>query len=355
MSKERFNRVQVLFNAEHKPYLYGAIHIVDGDLANQWFERPFVISKTSEGGGETVYGTVARTMEKIRSQLERLEAFRSEAERRLDAAGIKPIEGTVSELPPSEITDRIFEEQEALLEDVLLIISVNVRVLSEIFPSKMKRAKVKVYDYDGACVDNIELSGIAHLLLHNRYIMIRDQYVVDLISDEKFMSDRPQLGLKVDFAEYLDEVQRALEALTVNDLIGRLRAATKWLSSSSNVKDIVFLTQNLYTLGGLVITDGAHVDEGPLKSILDRVAVRILEAGPKPVPGETRHFALLFASPRFTLEPDLDDKRIRVRVQVNGKPEELMMGYEEFFSEISKAHGDGTLLSSIRRPASRQS
>ena len=355
MSKETFNRVQVLFNAEHKPYLYGLIHIVDGDLANQWFEKPFAISKTREGGGETVYGTVARTMEKIRSQLERLEAFGSEAKRRLDAAGIKPIEGTVSELPPSEMTDRIFEEQEALLEDVLLITSVNVRVLSEIFPSKMKRAKVNVYDYDGARIDNIELSRIADLLLHNRYMMIRDQYVVDLISDEKFMSDRPQLGLKVDFAEYLGEVQRTLEALTVNDLIGKLRGATKRLSSSSNVKDIVFLTQNLYTLGGLVMTDGERVDEGPLKSILNRVAVRILEAGPKPVAGETRRLALVFAAPRFTLEPDLDDKRIRVRVQVNGKPEELVMGYEEFFSEISKAHGDGKLLPSIRHPASRQS
>ena len=32
MSKQKFNRVQVMFNAEHKPYLYGAIHIVDGTL-----------------------------------------------------------------------------------------------------------------------------------------------------------------------------------------------------------------------------------------------------------------------------------------------------------------------------------
>ena len=29
-SNGRFNRVQVLYNAEHRPYLYGVIHIVDG-------------------------------------------------------------------------------------------------------------------------------------------------------------------------------------------------------------------------------------------------------------------------------------------------------------------------------------
>lgn len=156
MSEQKFNRVQVMFNAEHRPYLYGAIHIVDGDLANQWCERPFVISRTTAGGREIVYGTVARTIENVRSQLDRLQAFRSEAQRRLDAAGIEPIEGTVSQLPPCDITDRIFDEQDALVEEVLPIVSVNVRVLSEIFPRKMKRAKVKVYDYDNTCVDNIE-------------------------------------------------------------------------------------------------------------------------------------------------------------------------------------------------------
>ncbi len=182
--------------------------------------------------------------------------------------------------------------------------------------------------------------------------MIRDQYVVDLISDEKFMSDRPQLGWKIDFAEYLGEVQRALEDLTVNDLIGKLRGATKQLSSSSNIKDIVFLTQNLYTLGGLVMADGARVDEGPLKSILDKVAVQILEAGPKPAPGETRQLALVSGPPRFSLEPELDDKQIRVRVQVNAKQEELVMGYENFFSEVSRAHGDAKLLPSLRHTAS---
>ena len=352
MSKKKFNRVQVRYYAERKPYLYGMIHIVDGDLANQWWEKPFVISKKTADGREIVYGTVARTMENVRSQLDKLEEFDSDARRRLVAAGIEPIEGTVNQLPPCEITDRIIDEQDNLMEEVLLIVSVNVRVLSELLPSKMKKAKVAVYDYDSAYIDNIELSRIADLLLHNRYIMIRDQYVVDLISDEKFLSDRPQLGLKIDFDEYLGEVRRALEDLTVNDLIGRLRSAAKQLSSSSNVKDIVFLTQNLYTLGGLVMTDVTSVEGGPLKSILDRVAAQILDAGPTPLPGETRQVALVAGAPRFFLEPELDDKQIRVRVQVNGKPEELVMGYEDFFSEVSRAHGDARLLSSFRHTTS---
>ena len=74
------------------------------------------------------------------------------------------------------------------------------------------------------------------------------------------------------------------------------------------------------------MTDSFRVEEGPIKSILDRVALRILEAGPKSVPGETRQFALACGAPRFSLEPELDDKQIRIRVQVNGKPEEPRNG-----------------------------
>lgn len=347
MLKNKFNRVQVLFNDKHPPYLYGLIYIVDGDIKNQWSENPFVISKKRADGEETVFGTVAQTMEKIWSQLERLKAFQADVTGRLKAAGIEPVAGTKSQLPPSLVTDKILDEQDDIIEEALVIISVNVRVLAEIFPSKMKRAKTKVYDYKGNCVSNIELSRIADLLLHNRYILVRNEYVVDLISDEKFLSDKPQLGLQINFLEYLGEVEGALNGLTVSDLIGRLFGLTKQISSRSSIKDIVFLTQNLYTLGGLAMTAVPSV-EGPLKSILDKVVAQILDAGPKPALGETREIAILFTTPRFTLEPDLDNKQIQVSLQVNGKPEKLVMGYEEFFREVGRAHGNGKLRSSFR-------
>lgn len=338
----------MLFNDKHPPYLYGAVHIVDGDIKNQWSENPFVISKRRADGGETVFGTISQTMEKIWSQLERLKAFQADAVRRLQTAGIEPVAGTESQLPASPVADQILDEQEDLIEDVLVSISVNVRVLAEIFPDKMKRAETKVYDYEGDCVSNIELSRIANLLLHNRYILIRDEYVVDLISDEQFLSDKPQLGLKINFLEYLGAVERALDALTVSDLIGRLYSLTTRVSSKSSIKDIVFLTQNLYTLGGLAMTANVPSLEGPLKSIFDRVATQILEAGPKPFPGEKRLLSIVFSTPRFTLEPDLNNKQIRVRVEVNGKPEELVMGYREFFREVGKTHGNGKLRLSFR-------
>ena len=80
MSKQNHNRVTIVFNAQHRPYLYGAIHIVRGSQENQWWERPFVISKRTADGKEVVYGTVMRTLQRILSQLERLKRFLHETE-----------------------------------------------------------------------------------------------------------------------------------------------------------------------------------------------------------------------------------------------------------------------------------
>ena len=62
MPHDKVNRLQLLFNAEHKPYLYGAVHIVDGDLDNQWWENPFIISKR-RAEGETLRHHRANTDE----------------------------------------------------------------------------------------------------------------------------------------------------------------------------------------------------------------------------------------------------------------------------------------------------
>ena len=347
MTTKKSNRIQIFYNAQHTPYLYGAVRIVDGDMEIQRWEKPFVISKKRSNGEEVVYGTVKRTLDKILSQLDRLKKFQMETQMKLDTAGITPpIKGN-SILPESEVADRILDEQEDLLEDVLLPISVNVRILSEIFSQKLKKSKVNVYDYDDVCVDNIELSDITDLLLHNRYILVKDQYVVDLISDEKFMADNPQMGLKINFLEYISEVKKVVQNITVKDLITKLWGLTKKLSTSSNIKDIIFLTQNLYILGNFVIGSTDSIGSGPLKTILDRVSTKHLErmypGNSVPEGGQTVN--VVFSTPRFFLAPDLNQKQIRIKMQVNGNSETLVMGYEKFFREVSKASGNRKLYS----------
>ena len=345
MTTKQFNRVQIVFNAEHKPYLYGAVLIVDGDLKNQRWERPFVISKRRSDGEEVFYGTIKRTLDKILSQVDRLKNFQVKTQAELDAADLTHLIQQNSILPESEVTDRILDAQEDLIEDILLPISVNIRILSEIFPQILRSRKVNVYDYDDGCIGKIELSEIADLLVHNRYILVKDHYIVDLISDKKFMSENPQIGLKINFLEYISEVVKVVNSITVKDLITTLWGLTKKLSASSNIKDIIFLTQNLYTLGGFVIGSNASIGSGPLKTILDRVSTKHLE---RMYPGNSapegpQAVSVVFSTPRFYLEPNLDQKQIRVSMQVNGNSETLVMGYEKFFRDVSKASGNRKL------------
>ena len=351
MGAKTENRLLILFNAQHDPYIYGAVQtvqVVNGCVTDMRKERPFIVSKRTADGEEVVYGTVKRTLQKISSQLDRLTAFQSEVEAKLRAEGISPLPRGESTLPESEVTHRILDQQDDLVEDVLLAVSVNIRILSEIFPGKLKKRRVGVYDYDDGAAGKIQLSKIADLLLHNRYLAIRGHQVVDLISDEQFMAGSPQMGLKIDFTEYLSEVEKVVSGLTIKDLIGKLWAITKGLSTSSNIKDIVFLTQNLYTLGDSVVRDPTPISGGPLKSILDRVAnnyIDSLNPNDSLPRGVTIPTTLTFRTPRFSLGSDLDHMQIRTTVEVNGSREKLEMDYEEFFREVSKSSGNAKLYS----------
>ena len=341
---ETHNRLHIFFNTEAMPYLYGIVHRVDGSVDNQWFEKPFILSKRKADGKEVVYGTARRTIDKIFLQLRRLEQFSSASRARLEAEGIV-VDGEAV-LSDSELENRIVDEQEDLIEDVLISISVNVRILSEIFPNRLKKT-VNVYDYEDALVGNAELGNIANLLLHNRCLVIKGHHVVDLLSQEEFLIDTPRMGLKFDFNEYIEEVQKAVDELTVKDLIGVLWGVTKRLVPTSNIADIVFLTQNLYALGEVMVGADARVESGPLKAILDRIAQQHLDRMfPRHlVMGQVEAtIGLVFSTPRFCLEPDLDNKQIRTDVRVGTNPgeleqEKLVMGYEDFFSELSAASG----------------
>jgi len=345
MSKKakKHNRVQIVYQYS-KPYVYGAVHFVEGDISRQWWDKPFIISRRTANRGELVYGTVKRILDKIQSQLDRLNQFSSAAQAELEEADITPIDG-VSLLPESEVADRIMDEQEKLIEDVLLAVSVNIRILSEIFPDRLQQSTVKVYDYDDACVGDIRLSEIANLLVHNRYIVVKDHHVVDLISDKKFLIGRPQMGLKIDFIQYIEEVGKVINGITVKDLASKLRCSIKDLSASSSIKDIIFVTQNLYALGEPIIVQG-QIDSGPIKAILDRVTRRNLERShPSPTDGIRVLVRTMLSTPRFYLEPDLDHKQIKTSMRVNDEEESDVKDYEDFFRELLRAYGHIPLIS----------
>ncbi len=163
--------------------------------------------------------------------------------------------------------------------------------------------------------------------------------------------------MKLNFFEYVAEVERAVCGIKVKDLLKYLRCRLERLSSASGNKEMVDLRQNLYTLGGLVCRQLDSTIPDPLQTILNRAAVKYLERKyPNgPPEGEGRQGAIMkVTTPRFSWEPDLDEKRILVSLFVNDESETLVMNLGEFFQEMEAAYGESTLLDAAGFPTRSQ-
>ena len=337
---EPLNRVLVIYRRE-EPYLYGAISKMGCDPQHLEWHSPFLISKSSSKGGEEVYGTVRGILKRIVAQLAKMDAFGKRTSQRLIEAGVDV--GLDLHLPSSDLSKSIIDEQDVLIEEVVLITAIYVRQLHEIFPD-LGRFQVAVYDYEGKPADRTSLKHVGDLMAHNRYIAIRDGRIVDLMSDKKHLA-QPQTGLQLDFVEYLRCVSDLVESITVERLATELQKRIRKLSSSSPIRDIIFLMQNLYTLGGFMVESGKPLS-APVKAILDRLAPDLYEQErqAKRLPaGSTATIQAVFTNPQFQFEGNLADKKIKTFMTVNGQTETLVTGYQQFFRDVIIAAGSTKL------------
>ena len=341
---EPLNRVLVIYKRE-KPYLYGAISKMGCDPRHLGWHAPFMISKAKSTGEEEVYGTVGGTLNRVVAQLAKMDTFGKRTSQRLSEASLEV--GPNHQLPSSDLSNAIIDEQDALTEEVVLTTSIYVRQLHEIF-SNLIRFQVAVYDYEGQPAGRTSLKHVGDLMAHNRYIAIRNGRIVDLMSDKKHLAQH-QTGLQLDFIEYLRCVSNLVESITVERLATVLLERTRKLSCSSRIGDIIFLMQNLYTLGGFMVETGAPLS-GPVRAILDRMAPDLYEqerqAKGLPV-GSAATIQAVFATPRFQFEGNLEDKKIRTFITVNGQTETLATGYEQFFQDVVAAAGNTKLCGAL--------
>lgn len=295
-----FDGVIVIYRYE-EPYLYGAINKMGSNANNLEWHSPFIISKRKANGDEEVYGTVGRTLSRINAQLDRLTSFQFEAVRRLNEAGIKSMDHN-SPISNSTIEKEIIEGQELLFEDVLLTTSVYVRILLDLFPRQEQSLKIPIFNYESENVGTIKLRDISNLMVHTRFLTFRDGYVIDLMSDKKSICDSLPMGAKFNIVDYFDAVQMLLERLTIKDIVNKLRSMVKGLSPSSSIADIVFIVQNLYTLGGMTINVNTPLESGPIQLLLDDVVRRLYNQEQDRVKFETNTHTVLevkFTTPRF--------------------------------------------------------
>ena len=337
---EPLNRVLVIYT-RREPYLYGAISKMGCDPQHLEWHSPFLISKTNTEGGEEVYGTVGGILDRIVAQLAKMNAFGKRTSKRLSEAGVET--GPDHQLPPSDLSKAIIDEQDILTEEVVLITAIYVRQLHEIF-SSLGKFQVVVYDYEGKPAGRTSLKHVGDLMAHNRYIAIHNGRIVDLMSDKKHLAQH-QTGLQINFIEYLRCVSDLVESITVERLATMLQKRIRKLSPPSPIRDIIFLMQNLYTLGGFIVEAGKPLS-APVRAILDQLAPDLYEQEiqAKGLPaGSAATIQAVCTKPKFQFEGNLQDKKIKTFITVNGQTETHVTDYQQFFGEVVAAAGDTKL------------
>ena len=319
-------QLHIIYNSNHPPYLYGSICVKGScDPCYKW-GNPFVISKNGQ-----VYGSIRRLTDKTLGYIKKLEDFHRKSQAELRSKGVTGLpDGT---LPDSPIKNRILDAQEGVIEESLVLISANIRNLAEFFRREVEACKISIYDYDNKPISERNLNEISNIVLHNRYLAVVDKYINDLFSDKKFLGDSPKTGYKIDFLEYIQRSEELIYRLTVKDLIASLRGFTERLTHESTVREIIFLHNNLYTLGGFVMP-GGDFGESVIKSIVEKVLDRMFPDKSVEVRSE-----VIYSEPTFSLGNDLCHKQICVTMTVNGSKETLAVDYKEFFEDIEKSFG----------------
>ena len=348
------NEHQRLFVLYQKsgPFLYGYIHVVRGSIDNQEASYPFIVSKHIQNR-EIVYGSMIALMNKIAGLKfrfdERQRAIGQSLPEDVKSSVRTVVENdkVVHELPESEQLDWVLQEQEERLEETIMLMLLNLRTLLDILSGKGDR-KIDVYDYEDKLAGETSLREIANLLMHHRYFVVRGEYLHDLFSGDFQLTSQQRFGSKIKLTELFDEMFNCLSGIRVRDFVGVLRSQLERLTIDSEMKDIVFLIQNIHSLWYIMqerFTDSRFSEVMDL--LFREVQKRHIDSIKKRTGNRAGvySFRFTYTTPRFKIDEDLSARRIVMQLTVSGRHEEFKFGYEEFFKVLTKVYGDDPLLS----------
>ena len=343
-------RIYVMYQKSGS-FVYGHIRVVRGSIDHQESSYPFIVSKHIHNR-EIVYGSMVALMNKIAGLKFRFD----ERQRAIGGSlpedvktSVKTVvenDKVVHEVPESEYLETILQEQEELLEETIMLILMNLRNLFDILSGKGDR-KIDVYDYEDKLVEETSLREIANLLMHHRYFVIKGEYIHDLFSGDAQLASQQRFGSKIRVTELFDEMFNCLTGIRVRDFVGVLRSQLERLTVDSEMKDIVFLVQNIHSLWYIMqerFTDSRFSEVMDL--LFREVQKRHIDSIKKLRGNKAGNYSFRFTytTPRFKIDDDLSARRIVMQLRVSGKSEEFKFGYEEFFRVLTKVYGEDPLL-----------
>ena len=336
--------IAIIYNHQHPPVLYGSIaymhsnEAVDGKVTPQW-SAPFLLSITRSDGSVYYYGTVHTILTELMQYVARVSEFNRSIRDMVVAQSLQVSEqGVSSTIDDSKFGRPVTYQQDHMLEEMLPAIAVHVRRLTDIF--RIKRS-ISVFDYAGVRhIQTISLRKISDLLLHSRYFAVHNGFLCDLFSDKQSLVGdyRPPghtaIGYKISLANYLNAVFELITSLTVNDIVGQLRRILHNLSVTTPVVDLIFVTQNLFSLASVLDLAG---DDSLLQKFVRSLFDSSSEKGSPPsMPSSQLQFQLKIEN--------LSAKHIVAQIVINQNITECTINYVEFLGIVTSRFGRQPLI-----------
>ena len=318
-----------------------------------------------------VYGSVYELIREIRRLIDDLLNCQKRFNSTLRRSGVNTDEKPDSSgktilisIPDGDKEDRLFFEYIREVTNILFLISSRTRNLFEIFPRFDKQC-IDRLDYEGNKAGSISLKELFDHFVHNRYLFVDGEYVVDIFSD-KFSSkssiSETFMGYKIKWRDYIDAIRRVTDDVRMKDLTQLLRGRLGKLSSSASHKDIVFLVQNLESFSQLLVREIPDKGYEFMLNLLfnerldQEVTNKIANIG---MGKQTVEETVTFTAPHIKICEELSKKEFTIQVQCSLslrhnnkcllkdqalKDHSVDVGYKEFLDCVNDAFSDDPLL-----------
>ena len=290
-----------------------------GDVA---WNDPFVIARYFNNGEQIIYGSLYELIKKIH----RLTPHIIEC---LNENILEDSRGRTS------VSENYILREEMLERDVLIFV-LYARILNEKIP--LLKNKVKLYDNEQNTVGEIDLKNLFNILIHHKYLVLKDGYIRDVFSDKREIGSGKFFGRCVYLPDVVIAVTDLLYDLKVKDICNYLEKRFDG-GYYENDRDIIFLAQNLhslsYTLRRFIATDDGRYNDLIVSIFQNEVSGNInsIDTAKKSVSFEKRGFNLKPAD-------DLDKGKINAHINFGNGGISKDIDYKDMFRMIKDVYGE---------------
>ena len=221
----------------------------------------------------------------------------------------------------------------------------HLRTLLEVLSGR-RNIPVTLYDYEGNSTGTVSLSDLLNTLMHHRYCVVSGEYVHDIFSGQSQLDSPRRFGSKVKSVELFNVMFSYLSAITINDFVGVLRGQLERLTVDSEPRDIMFVVQNVHSLAEIIgdrIIDGRFTK---MQELLFREFTAEEERKIEAARRQSKTITLVrhFGKPAFKIDASLQERRIEMSVNINGKSESFKIDQEQFFEVLTRVYGEDPLV-----------